>query len=76
MERLSVVRKWFLEHYKLDGSTGNVIAIHIDTVKPRYRDECPGNNDPDVPGLRATHLSAILKAPELAIPSKRYLPTQ
>ncbi|KAI1258681.1 amidase signature domain-containing protein [Xylariaceae sp. FL1019] len=28
----------------------------------------PGDNNPNVPGLRATYLSAILGAPELAIP--------
>jgi hypothetical protein len=46
------------------------MALHIDSVEPRYRDEYSGNDNPEVPGLRATYLSAILGAPELALPSK------
>lgn len=72
MERLSVFKHWFLHHYELDGSSNNVVAIHIDTIKPRYRDEYPGNGNSDVPGLRPTYLSAILGAPELAIPSEEF----
>lgn len=70
MERLSIFKEWFLRQYGLDGSTNNLLAIHIDHVRPKYRDQYPGNDDPDVPGLRATYLAAILRAPELAIPSK------
>ena len=47
--------------------------MHIDTVKPRYRDEYPGNNNPEVPGLRQPYLAPLLGAPELAIPSKTYI---
>ncbi|PYI09919.1 hypothetical protein BO78DRAFT_415092 [Aspergillus sclerotiicarbonarius CBS 121057] len=42
--------------------------MNIATVKPQYRDEPPGAGSPDMPGLRATFLSPILQAPELAIP--------
>lgn len=70
MNRLSVFKEWFLRHYGLDGSSNNVVAIHIDTIKPKYRDEYPGDGNPDAPGLRAPFLSAILGAPELAIPSE------
>lgn len=70
MERLSVFKEWFLHQYELDGSGNNIVAIHIDTIKPKYRDEYPGNGNPEVPGLRPTYLSAILGAPELAIPSE------
>lgn len=68
--RLSVFKTWFLKQYKLNPSSNNIVAIHIDTIKPRYRDEYPGNGNPEVPGLRPTYLSAILGAPELAIPSE------
>ena len=73
MDRLFVFRKWFLNQYQFDCCSNNIVAIHIDTVKPKYRDEYPGNANPDVPGLRPTYLSAILGAPELAIPSKEIL---
>lgn len=53
-----------------DDSLETVLAIHIDTVQAKYRDEYPGDNNPEVPGLRATFLSVILEAPELAVPSK------
>ncbi len=71
MKRLSVFKEWFLHQYDLGGSSNNIMAIHIDTAKPRYRHEYPANSNPEVPGLRATFLSAILGAPELAVPSKR-----
>lgn len=48
----------------------NIVALHIDKVKAKYRQEYPGNDDPNIPGLRAPHLSAILQAPEIAVPSK------
>ena len=70
MKRLSVFKEWFVQQYALGGSSNNLMAIHIDTIKPKYRDEYPGNNPPDVPGLRPTYLAAILGAPELATPSK------
>ena len=74
MHRLSVFKQWFFRQYNFGPLSHNLMAIHIDTVKPRYRDEHPGNSNPEVPGLRATYLSAILEAPELAIPSKRFPP--
>lgn len=70
MSHLSIFKAWFLDHYNLHGPHSSIIALHIDTVKAKYRDEYPGNSNPEVPGLRATYLSAILEAPELAIPSK------
>ena len=71
MKRLSIFKEWFFHQYDVGRSSNNIMAIHIDTIKPRYRDEYPGNSNPEVPGLRPTYLSAILGAPELAIPSKR-----
>ena len=71
MTRLSVFKAWFIDRYMVNGPRNNVIAIHIDTVKAKYRDKYPGNDNPEIPGLRATYLSAILEAPELAIPSKK-----
>ncbi|KAL6714329.1 hypothetical protein ACLMJK_007752 [Lecanora helva] len=68
MTRFSIFRDWFVRQYQLDDSSGNVVAIHIDTIRPKYRDQYPGDMNPDVPGLRPTYLSAILEAPELAIP--------
>jgi hypothetical protein len=70
MNRLSVFKDWFVDRYISNGSKTYIVALHIDTVQARYRDIYPGNNSPEVPGLRATYLSAILQAPELAIPSK------
>ena len=70
INRLSVFKAWFINRYMVNGPHNTVIALHIDVVKPRYRDEYPGNSYPEIPGLRATYLSAILEAPELAIPSK------
>ena len=69
MNRLSVFKAWFVNRYMVNGPHNTVIALHIDVAKPRYRDEYPGNSNPEIPGLRATYLSAILEAPELAIPS-------
>ena len=71
--RLSIFKAWFFDRYMVNGTHKRVIALHIDTVKARYRDEYPGNNNPEIPGLRATYLSVILEAPELAIPSKTTL---
>ncbi|KAH8705064.1 amidase signature domain-containing protein [Talaromyces proteolyticus] len=68
MKRISVFRSWFLEHYS---SPQMLMAIHIDSIKSRYRDEYPGNNNTEVPGLRPTDLASILRAPALAIPSKQ-----
>lgn len=70
MHRFKVFKAWFIDRYMLIGSRNNGMALHIDAVKPRYRDEYPGNSNPEVLGLRATYLSAIVAAPELAIPSK------
>ena len=70
MTRLSVFKAWFVNRYMVNGPHNSVIALHIDTVNARYRDEYPGNNNPEVPGLRATYLLAILEAPELAILGK------
>lgn len=68
MDRISVFRTWFLER---DASSSQMImALEIDSIRPRYRDEYPGNDNPEVPGLRSTYLAAMLRAPELAIPSK------
>ena len=71
MNRIPVFRSWFLERYA--SSSQMIMAIHIDSIKPRYSDEYPGNNNPEVPGLRPTYLAAMLRAPELAIPSKQIL---
>ena len=70
MERLSIFKVWFLHQYGLDGSSDNIFAIHIDKIRPKYRDQYSGNDNPDVPGLRPTYLAPILGAPELAVPSK------
>ena len=70
MNRFSTFKAWFCNFYMEDGSYHKIMALHIDEVKARYRDIYAGNANPDVPGLRATYLSAILSAPELAIPSK------
>ena len=70
INRLSGFKAWFVNHYMVNGPHNTVIALHIDIVKPRYRDEYSGDSSPEIPGLRATYLSAILGAPELAIPSK------
>ena len=68
--RLAIFRTWFLDQYLQDRPHNTLIAMHIDTVRPKYCDEYPGAGNPDVPGLRATYLSGILQTPELAIPSK------
>ena len=70
MERLSVFRVWFLHQYGLDNSSSNVVATYIDKIKPKYWDEYRGNDNPDVPGLRAPYLAAILGALEFAVSSK------
>ena len=70
VKRLEIFREWFLHQYQFHDRSNKVLAIHIDTVRPKYRDEYPGNSNSEVPGLRAPYLSAILGAPELAIPSK------
>ena len=72
INRLSVFKAWFINRYMVNGPHNTGTALHIDVVKPRYRDEYPGNSNPEIPGLRATYLSAILEAPELAIPSKNF----
>ncbi|PCH02332.1 Amidase [Penicillium occitanis (nom. inval.)] len=58
------LRSWFLERFV--SSSQMIMAIHIDSIKLRYRDEYPGNNNPEVPELRPTYLAAMLRAPELA----------
>ncbi|KAI1131680.1 amidase signature domain-containing protein [Nemania abortiva] len=66
MNRLSIFKDWFVKQYMADGA--NIIALHIDKVQAKYRDVYPSDNNPNVPGLRSPYLSAILGAPELAIP--------
>ncbi|KAJ9664016.1 hypothetical protein H2198_000519 [Neophaeococcomyces mojaviensis] len=68
MDRFSIFRAWFSETYFSDNTKTTVFFNHIDKIQPRYRDQYPGNNNPVVPGLRATYLASILKAPELAVP--------
>ncbi|KAJ5753679.1 uncharacterized protein N7511_007832 [Penicillium nucicola] len=68
MNRLSVFKAWFIDHYITNNPQTTVIALHIDKVQPRYRHQYPGKNNPNVPGIRPTFLAAILGAPELAIP--------
>lgn len=49
----------------------SLVALHLDKVQPRYRDQSQyDNDDTDVPGLRPSYLSAILETPEVAIPSE------
>lgn len=69
MNRLHVFKNWFINRYLAEGA---VVALHIDKIQPRYRDQYPGNNNPETPGLRAPHLAAILGSPELAVPSESY----
>lgn len=70
LRRFDVFKSWF-EHEYMDPREGATLVIFpIDTVKPRYRDQYPGNADPTVPGIRNTFISPILRAPELTIPSK------
>ncbi len=69
MNRLEIFKDWFIDHYQLNGANNKLFVLHIDKAAPRYRDQYPGDNNPEVPGLRPTFLSPILKAPELAIPS-------
>lgn len=68
MKRLLIFKTWFVNQYMAGGAT--ILALHIGKVQPRYRDQYPGNSNPEVPGLQPPYLSAILNAPELAIPSK------
>ncbi|KAF2497086.1 hypothetical protein BU16DRAFT_560399 [Lophium mytilinum] len=68
MDHFAVFKAWFNNHYKLNDLQSPFLALHIDTATPRYRDVYPGDTNPAVPGLRPTNLSAILGAPELAIP--------
>ncbi|OQD89215.1 hypothetical protein PENSOL_c066G00578 [Penicillium solitum] len=67
MNRLSVFKAWFVDYYMNESKT-TIIALHIDKVQPRYRNQYPGNNNPNVPSIRPTFLAAILGALELAIP--------
>ncbi|TPX13845.1 uncharacterized protein E0L32_005789 [Thyridium curvatum] len=66
MKRLLIFKTWFVNQYMAGGAT--ILALHIGKVQPRYRDQYPGNSNPEVPGLQPPYLSAILNAPELAIP--------
>ncbi|KAJ3564184.1 hypothetical protein NPX13_g7932 [Xylaria arbuscula] len=66
MHRLSIFKDWFIKQYLMNRTS--LVALHIDKAQAKYRDIYPGDADPNVPGLRSTYLSAILGAPELAIP--------
>jgi hypothetical protein len=69
MDRLEVFKNWFINRFMNDGP--KIIALHINNVQPRYRDGYPRNQNLDEPpSLTPALLSAILGAPELAIPSK------
>ena len=46
--------------YELGGLSNRIVATHIDTIKPKFWDEYPVNNNHQVLGPRATYLSAIL----------------
>lgn len=69
MRRLDVFRTWFIEFY-MSTDSETIVALHLDKVQPKYRDQYPGDTNPEIPGLRSTHLAPILGGPELAIPSK------
>ena len=66
MNRLSIFNAWFIGRYMNESQT-TIIALHIDNVQPRCRNQYPSNNNPIVPGIRPTFLAAILGAPELAV---------
>ena len=72
MKRFSIFKTWFVNQYMKEGARFNIIALHLDTMKAKYRDEYPGNSNPNTPGLRAPYLSAIMESPELAVPSKSF----
>jgi hypothetical protein len=38
MNRMSVFKTWFLDHYMLNGLHNSVRAVHIDKIEARYRD--------------------------------------
>ena len=70
MDRFSIFSTWFTNRYFSDKNKITIFVNYIDKAQPKYRDEYPGDNNPVVPGLPATYLAPILKAPELAVPSK------
>ncbi|KAK0632039.1 hypothetical protein B0T14DRAFT_503121 [Immersiella caudata] len=59
MHRFAVFKDWFTARYYLsedgegDKHSRPLMALHIDSVEPRHRDEHPGNDNPEVPGLWA-----------------------
>lgn len=68
--RLDVFRDWFTKKFLSAPGANTIVVLPIAEAKPNYRDEYPALPTAPTPGLRNTDLSAILGAPELAVPSK------
>ena len=39
VERLTVYKRWFLEHVMREGERDTLVLIPIENISPRYRDE-------------------------------------
>jgi hypothetical protein len=70
MHRFQTFKAWFQKTYMSSPTHDTMIALHIEAVKPKYRDQYPGDKNPVVPGMRAMYLASILEAPEIALPSE------
>ncbi|KAF9630230.1 hypothetical protein BFW01_g411 [Lasiodiplodia theobromae] len=66
--RLDVFRDWFTKKFLSAPGANTIVVLPIAEAKPNYRDEYPALPTAPTPGLRNTDLSAILGAPELAVP--------
>lgn len=70
LEKFDVFRAWFLQNIMNIEETNTIIVLPVEAdLKPLYRDDVPAI--PSVPpaGLASLHLSPILGAPELVVPS-------
>ena len=70
LEKFEIFRTWFLRNIMNVEETNTIIVLPVEEdLKPLYRDDIPAI--PSVPpaGLASLHLSPILGAPELVLPS-------
>lgn len=71
LEKFETFRTWFLQDIMDIGNKNTIIVLPIEgDLKPIYRDDPPAISSVPAAGLASLHLSPLLGAPELVVPSE------
>ncbi|PKK42050.1 hypothetical protein CI102_14067 [Trichoderma harzianum] len=66
--RIDIYQQWFKDHYFTDErkkTISVIIVLPLDIAGPRYRDNCPRDDDPSINALA---LGPVMGAPVLTVP--------